>query len=281
MTEVSGLPPILELTDLGDSKYTVYQPSESAEGRDVVFSGQLMGQMMMASERAADAAKDIRSVHIVFARAGSYASPIEVEVDSMQAGRTWASDSVTATQNGKLLSRATVLMNIVDDDLMRHGPEMPDVPGPLNLTSEPGQVFPGAELRPVPGEPSFGDVPVARKWHRYQPGVDSQAANQAILGWATCGTIIGLAMRAHRDTVNIENAHRTMSTGVIAQTTHFLERIDVAQWLMIEEVATKAANGRIYGGGRVFTEDGLLVATYHQDAMAKAAAARLDPSRSM
>ncbi|MBV1893614.1 MAG: thioesterase family protein [Ilumatobacteraceae bacterium] len=278
---MSELPPILELTEAGDSKFTVYQPSESAEGRDVVFSGQLMGQMMMASERAADSPKDIRSVHIVFARAGSYSSPIEVEVDSMQAGRTWASDTVTATQGGKLLSRATVLMNIIDDDLMRHGPGMPDVPGPASLDSEAGQVFPGAELRPVPGEPSFGDVPLARKWHRYAPGVDSQAANQAILSWATCGTIIGLAMRAHRDTVSIENAHRTMSTGVIAQTMHFLERFDVSQWLLIEEEATNAANGRIYGGGRVFTEDGLLVATYHQDAMAKAAVARLDPSRSM
>ena len=124
------LPDILELTEVGEHRYHVFQPSESAEGRDVVFSGQLMAQMMMASNREAGSAKDIRSVHAIFARPGTYTMPIEVAVDSMQAGRTWASDTVTATQGGKLLSRAMILMNTVDDDLMRHEPAMPDVPRP-------------------------------------------------------------------------------------------------------------------------------------------------------
>lgn len=278
---VAGLPDILSLTRREDGRYRVFQPSESAEGRDVVFSGQLLGQAMMASDLAAGSTKDIRSVHAVFARAGSYTQPIELEVDSMHAGRTWASDTVTAIQGDRLLTRATVLLNTVDDDLMRHEPAMPDVIAPDTLSPGEAQVFPGAELRPIPDEPTFGNVPVTRAWHRYAQEIDSQAANQAILGWATCGTLIGLAMRAHRDTISIADAHRTLSTGVIAHTMHFLERIDVAQWLLIEEAATKAATGRVFGEGRVFTQKGALVATYHQDAMAKAAPTHLDPSRSL
>ena len=176
------LPDILELTEVGEQRYHVFQPAESAEGRDVVFSGQLMAQMMMASDREAAGAKDIRSVHSIFARAGTYTLPIEVDVDSMQAGRTWASDAVTATQGGKLLSRALILMSTVDDDLMRHDPAMPDVPGPEGLDSGFAFIFPGAEWRPVPGEPEIDGVPVERAWHRYEPGVESQAANQGIAG---------------------------------------------------------------------------------------------------
>lgn len=275
------LPDILELTEVGEQRYHVFQPSESAEGRDVVFSGQLMAQMMMASDREAGGAKDIRSVHAIFARPGTYTMPIEVAVDSMQAGRTWASDTVTATQGGKLLSRGMILMNTVDDDLMRHEPAMPDIPSPDGLDPGFAFIFPGAEWRPVPGEPEIDGVPVERAWHRFQPGVDSQAANQGIAGWATCGNTIGLAMRPHRDTVRIEDAHRTLSTGVIAHTLHFLDRLDVSQWLLIQARATKAANGRVYGHGEVFTADGQLVATFHQDSMAKAAPTPLDPSRSM
>jgi acyl-CoA thioesterase II len=278
---VSDIPDILTLTEVGDHKYHVFQPSESAEGRDVVFSGQLLGQMMMASDTVAESSKDIRSVHAIFARAGTYTKPIELTVDSMQAGRTWASDTVTAMQE-KLLCRAMILMNIVDDDLMRHGPAMPEVASAADLETSGGQAFPGSELREIPGAPEGpGGVPIQRQWHRFESGVDNQAAAQAILTWATCGNIIGLGMRPHRDTVAIGDAHLTISTGVIGHTMHFVERFDVSQWLLIEEEATKAATGRVHGTGRVFTEDGTLVATFHQDSMAKRAAAPLDPKRSM
>ena len=275
------LPEMLKLTEVGEQRYHVFQPAESAEGRDVVFSGQLMAQMMMASDREAGGAKDIRSVHAIFARAGTYTLPIEVDIDPMQAGRTWASDTVTATQGGKLLSRAMVLMNSVEDDLMRHEPTMPDVPGAEGLDPGFAFIFPGAEWRPVPGEPDIDGVPVERAWHRYEPGAGPQAANQGIAGWATCGSIIGLAMRPHRETIRIEDAHRTLSTGVIAHTLHFLDRLDVSQWLLVQLRGTKAANGRVFGQGEVFTAEGQLMATFHQDSMAKAAPATMDPTRSM
>jgi acyl-CoA thioesterase len=278
---MSDLPDLLQLTEVGERRYHVFQPAESAEGRDVVFSGQLLGQMMMASDLHAGG-KDIRSVHAVFARAGSYLSPIEVDVEALQAGRTWASDTVTARQGGKLLSRATVLMNIVDADLMRHGPAMPDVPGFGDLSPTPsGQAFPGAELRPVPGEPMLGDVPVEMAWHRYERALESAAANQAVLVWATCGYLIGLAMRPHSATVDFSQAHVSLSTGVIGHTVHFLERFDVSRPLLITHEATKAATGRVYGRGSVFTEDGVLVAAFEQDSMAKDAGQTLDPRKAM
>lgn len=278
---MSDLPDLLQLTEAGEGRYQVFQPAESAEGRDVVFSGQLLAQMIMASDRAAGGSKDVRSVHTVFARAGTYTQPLELVVESLQAGRTWASDTVTAVQGGRLLSRATVLLNVVDDDLMRHEPAMPAVPPPAGLDAAPGQVFPGAELRPVPGEHEDGGVPVELAWHRFERPLAGSAANQAVLIWATCGSIIGLGMRPHRDEVRIEDAHASISTGVIAHTMHFLERFDVSQWLLVRQEATKAATGRVYGEGRVFTEDGTLVATFHQDSMARAITAPLDPTRSL
>src|ERR1700728_3250933 len=157
---MSDLPDLLELTELGEHRYHVFQPSESAEGRDVVFSGQLLGKMIMAADRAAGGTKNVRSIHTVFARAGSYTKPIELEVDSMHAGRTWASDTVTATQDGRLLCRSIILLNTVDPDLMRHDPQAPQgVPGPEDTSPAAGQAFPGAEIRPIPEEATVGGVP--------------------------------------------------------------------------------------------------------------------------
>ena len=278
----SDLPNLLTLTEVGDRKYQVFQPTESAEGRDVVFSGQLLGQMIMASDRACEGTKDVRSIHAVFARTGTYAKAIELEVDSMHAGRTWASDTVTASQDGRLLCRAIVLLNTVDDDLMRHEPDLPGgVVGFEDLESKQAQAFPGTEVRPVPGDHTLGGVPVEMAWLRFEHRLSSPAANQAVLVWATCGNIIGLGMRPHRSTVRIQDAHHTLSTGVIGHTAHFTERFDASEWLLMITEAEKTGSGRVYGGGRVFTADGVLVATFQQDSMAKTAEANLDPRRSM
>jgi acyl-CoA thioesterase len=276
------LPDLLRLTEVGERRYHVFQPAESAEGRDVVFSGQLLAQMIMASDQAGGGAKDVRSIHSVFARAGTYSKPIELEVDQMQAGRTWGSDTVTATQDGRLLCRGIVLLNSVDPDLVRHDPDRPQgVPGPEDLEAAPAQAFPGAEVRPVPGEATVGGVPVAMAWHRYDQPLSSQTAGQAVLVWSTCGHIIGLALRPHRQQVRIEDAHRTLSTGVIGHTVHFTDRLDVSEWLLMVTEATKAGTGRVFGEGRVFSQDGSLVAVFHQDAMAKSVEGQIDPRRAL
>ena len=207
--------------------------------------------MIMASDKACEGTKDVRSVHTVFARAGTYTKPIELDVDSMHAGRTWASDTVTATQDGRLLSRSIILLNTVDEDLMRHEPEMPEgVPGFEDLESQQGQAFPGSEVRPVPGEQTLRGVPVEMAWLRFGQHLDSPAANQAVLAWATCGNIIGLGMRPHRSTVRIQDAHHTVSTGVIGHTLHYTERFDASAWLLMVTEAEKTGSGRVYGGGR-------------------------------
>lgn len=283
MTGGGGLPDLLGLAELGEGRYRATQPAQSPEGRDVLYSGQLLAQILMAADRAGGGTKDVRSVHAVFARAGSTARPLELQVESLHGGRTWASDTVTAVQEGRVLCRALVLSCTVDADLMRHDPDPPaGARRPEELAAGAGLVFPGAEVRPVPGEPTAAGAPLELAWHRFggplpEP-TDHQAAHQAVLTWATCGSIIGLAMRPHRDTVRLADAHRTLSTGVIAHTIHFADRLDARQWLLVATEGTKAASGRVLGGGRVFTADGTLVAVFEQDSMAKAADRPMDGS---
>ena len=95
--DLTTLPEVLRLDALGAHRYQA--PWERDEGATpgVVFGGQILAQMIMASDRVGGGAKDVKSINAIFARAGTYSGePIELEVESMQSGRTWASDTVTA-----------------------------------------------------------------------------------------------------------------------------------------------------------------------------------------
>lgn len=284
-TDLAGsgaLPALLVLDDAGEGRFRTPVPEVPAEGRDVLYSGQLLAHILMASVHGAAGAKEVRSVHAIFARAGSASAPVDLNVEPLQSGRTWASDTVTASQGERVLCRALVLRSTTDADLMRHQPQPPtEVPDPDDLAAWPGLVFPGAELRPIPGEPSVDGAPVEMAWHRFRSPLASQGASQAVVSWASCGNIIGLAMRPHRDTVRLADAHRTLSTGVIAHTIHFVDRFDAGQWLLIVTEGTHAGSGRVFGTGRIFDAGGRLVAVFEQDAMAKAATGALDPGHGL
>ena len=54
---MSELPATLQVKDLGEGRWSAPHPADDPEGRDVVFSGQILAQMIMASDANAAARK--------------------------------------------------------------------------------------------------------------------------------------------------------------------------------------------------------------------------------
>lgn len=74
-------------------------------------------------------------------------------------------------------------------------------------------------------------------------------------------------MRPHAEQVSIGDAHKILSTGVIAHTVHFQKRFAVSEWVCVRLAATSVGRGRVYGEGRVFDRSGSLIAKFSQDSM--------------
>jgi len=181
------------------------------------------------------------------------------------------------------LCRGLVLLNTVEPDLVRHSPPMPQVPGPEDCSPQPfGTVFPDAEVRVVDRPDAVGPdgSPAMYFWMR-APSVDSVAAAQAIVAWSQPGSIIGTALRPHSAVVDISQAHRTISTGVISHTSHFHDHADTGEWLLVGQEASYAGNGRVFGTGAVWTRSGALVSTFAQDSMARRIEGTLDAKTAM
>jgi acyl-CoA thioesterase II len=258
---------VLERT--GESSYR--GPSVPSETRPVVFGGQLMGQMIVAAS-AAMPGKTVRSLHAIFARAGTVAEPVDLELDVMHSGRALGSLSVTARQGDRLLSRGLLLLDAGEPDVIRHSEPKPAVAGPEE-TEPPKGGEEGAEVRIVDGvdvmTPEITGPPELHVWARFSHAPDDQAVHQALLSWYTDPFLIASAMRPH-DGIGQGMAHNAVSTGVITHTLSFHEPVDATKWLLMANRSVFAGHGRTYGTGQVFTEDGQQVASYVQDNMVRA-----------
>jgi acyl-CoA thioesterase-2 len=267
---------LLRLGRLGPGRFHAPNEGDPA-ARDVVFGGQLLGQMIVAAS-ACHPSKHVRTIHTIFARAARVSERTELAVETLHEGRSFASANATALQGERLCARALVLLDAPDPDLIRHAAPAPAVAGPEQAVDAGRSplVFPGAELRIVGGVDTFRpDAPVGPAelfvWMRCRGAPEDPAANQAILAWGTDGFLIGTAMRPHAG-IGQADAHQTLSTGVVGHTLTFHEPFDVRDWLLVAHESPHAGAGRAYGRAQVFTRAGRLVASFVQDAMIRAAA---------
>ena len=256
---------VLERT--GESRWRA--PSVPNEKRPVVFGGQLLGQMILAATEALPG-KQVKSLHAIFARAGSAASPVELDVAVQRGGRALGTLSVTARQGERLLAPGLALMDAGEPDVIRHQPEMPDLPDADKVPPAQMMIEEGTELRIV------GNVDIRTSavtgpaelhvWARFDTGSTDQAVHQALLSWWTDPFLIGSAMRPHEG-FGQEQAHETISTGVLTHTLTFHEEVDASQWHLFVNDSLYAGRGRTYGTGNVFSGDGRLVASFAQENM--------------
>ncbi len=265
MLTLDGLLASLSLESVGEGRYRA--PNTDADG-PVVFGGQMLAQSIVAATTV-DPEKMVKTVHAVFARAGSLDAPLDIIVECLHRGRAIANTTVTFKQDDRLIARAQVLLSADEPNLIHHGDPMPDVPAPGDGQERAVDEGPW-EIRYADGvdirDPELIGPPDLDVWTRFVGAPDDRVISQALLAYATDGFLIGTAMRPHAG-VGQSQAHVTLSTGVLSHTITFHEPFSAAAWLLLSQHSSHAGHGRCYGRGNVFTEHGELIASFVQDAI--------------
>lgn len=269
---IEALLEALTLEPVGPGRY---RAPNVRVGHAVVFGGQLLAQSIVAG-REGHADKTVKTLHTVFARGASPDAPVEIEVDPMHAGRSFASSAVTIHQGGRLCTRSLVLLSADEPDVIRHADAPAALSTPEQATASPESA--GAwEVRTVGGvdgaDPGAVGPAELDVWTRFAGAPDDPAIDQALVAFATDGFLIGTAMRPHAG-VGQAQAHVTLSTGVISHTLTFHEPCAAREWLLLSHRSPYAGRGRSYGRADVFRTDGQLVASFVQDGMIRAMPAR-------
>jgi acyl-CoA thioesterase len=261
----------LRVLPLGEDRYSVANVGDPAD-RDVVFGGQVLAQSIVVAALR-HPGKKVRTIQTVFARAARVSAALELSAETGHSGRSFASETVTMSQGGRVCARSLVLLDVDDLDVIRHSRAMPVVTGPedsphLGLVEK---VFPGSELRVVGGIDT-GDPDLAANaaelhlWTR-TPGVsDDEVANQAVLAYATNGFLVRTALLPHPG-LGGDLVHAELSTSVLSHMVTFHEPAHMREWVLLANASPYAGRGRSYGEVDVFSEDGRLLATAVQHNM--------------
>jgi len=257
---------LIDVEENGPSQFIA--PGYHERTRNVVEGGQLLGQAIVAASKA-NPGQRVTSVHLTFPKAASFDEPIDVKVDLLRKGRTFSSVAVRLEQGGRLVSPGLLLMDAGAPDVLHDAVSMPDVPGPYE--SEPYDMrVTGRDLRIVEGgyspDPDRVGPPELYAWVRFRDNPDESYLRSALIAQATTHWTIAAAMRPHQGFGEAQ-AHVTLSTGIMAVTINFHDDAPLDEWFLYANRAIWSGRGLAQGEGRIFSQDGRLIASYSVQAM--------------
>lgn len=273
--ETGQLPEALRLEVTGPNTL-VFAPAAFLGERTVIYGGQMIAHAILAAATVVDDAKEIESLHMSYIRPGDATKPLRYLVEPLSNGRTFSTSTITAMQEGRVIARAQVLQSLDETDFMRHVyPPMPkaDPPEQTAKAAPIGMMFPGATAtmareQVLPEDLLASHPATLDLWMRYPEALEP-VASQAILAWGLTGVLGPLTFR-HIEGISEEMAHKTLSGALLTSTVRFLDRFELCDSVLLAFESTWSGRGRMFGRADVFSRGGNLVATFAQDAMAKA-----------
>jgi acyl-CoA thioesterase II len=281
---LAGLLAALDLTDTGarTSEDIFTGPSQWMPlGR--VFGGQVLAQSLVAAQRTIAADRSVHSMHGYFLRPGNVELPITFSVDRIHDGRSFSTRRTQAYQDGvPILSMIASFQD--DDEGLEHQAAMPvDVPQPEELPSAAeslaGIDHPVAnfwatqrafDLRHIPSPIYFSvegeHVPHQAIWVKALGTLpDDPNLHRAALAYASDYSILEPIMRAH----GVSWGTRGLKAASLdhAMWWHRPGRVD--EWMLYVQESPNAIGGRGLSLGRIYSRDGVLLASVAQEGMVR------------
>ena len=274
----------LDLADAGGARTTediFTGPSQwMPHGR--VYGGQVLAQSVVAATRTVEG-RSIHSLHGYFLRAGDINFPITFSVDRLRDGRSFSTRRVQAFQKGEPIFSMIASFQTEDSGLA-HQIEMPQgLPEPESLPSAAELV--GAVDHPVAqfwakarpfdirhvGSPIYFRVEgehVAHQavWIRLLDELpDNPVLHTAALAYASDYTILESIYRRH----GIAWSHPGLSSASLDHAMWFHRKPKVDDWMLYVQESPSAQGGRGLSLGRIYSRDGILIASVAQEGMVR------------
>jgi acyl-CoA thioesterase len=262
---MSALLDLLEVR-AGVDEETWIGPASGPAGKRS-FGGQFMAQSLAAACRTVEAVKLPTNMHLQFMRGGEAGDPVGYAVTRVFDGRTAAARRVDATQDGRLLTTATVSFAAP-----LTGPEhgwrasMPGDPEALPRTGPAGPApsMPLDEIDIRIDDDGAGGEFVRRLWWRVTvPLPDDPLLHTIVAVYVSDVYMIDPALQVHGYSMK----GRTHRSGTTDSSIWFHRPVRADQWNLLESRSPAAARGRGVITASLVGVHGAIAATLAQEGL--------------
>jgi acyl-CoA thioesterase-2 len=275
-------------SDLADSAADIFIGRSQPQPHGRAFGGQVLAQSIIAAGRTMQAVDDgdgprrIHSLHGYFLRPGDSNHPIRFAVERMRDGRSFSARRVHAIQHGKaILSMITSFQEQAGG--LDHQDPMPAAPDPEKLPTTAQELegieHPVAEhwsnrqaidLRHVegalyvtPGKQRASRQSVWLKAARAMP--DDPLLHAAVLAYCSDYSLLEPVLRRH----GIAWSDPRLRPASLDHAMWFHRAPRADDWVLYTQDSPSASGGRGLAVGRMFAQDGTLMATVAQEGMVR------------
>ena len=267
---------LIDLLDLEPIEVNIFRGVNPDEDRQRIFGGQVAGQALVAAARTVDDDRAVHSLHGYFLRPGDPNIPVLYEVDRIRDGRSFTTRRVVAIQHGRAIFHMSASFHLAEPGF-GHLDEMPDVPGPEGLPTR-AERFAAAGVDDTYG-PSALDTryvtndpfnrreplpPTQQVWFRANGELpDGQVLHTCLLTYASDMTLLDTTLLPHGSGA----ADRSVMMASLDHAMWFHGPFRADEWLLYDQHTPAASGARGLATGRVFTQDGRLVANVVQEGL--------------
>lgn len=271
---------LVALLDLEEIDQDLYRGQSVPTPRGRVFGGQVAAQALCAGIRTVPPEMGVHSLHSYFLLPGDPSLPIVYDVERIRDGRSFATRRVAARQHGRPIYFLTANFQR-DEEGWSHQDAMPEVARPergLDLVAlmtargnsdaeALGREWASLDVRwigsskhglePDPVHPSR-----ARMWARVNGDLgEDPVTHLAAFTFASDVSLLGATLAAHP-----VSPHEVQMAS-LDHTIWFHRPFRADRWWLYDQWSPSAQSARGLALGRVFTEDGTLVATVAQEGL--------------
>ncbi|MBZ5733657.1 acyl-CoA thioesterase II [Nocardioides sp. TRM66260-LWL] len=271
---------LIGLLDLETIEPDLFRGATLDTGRGRVYGGHVAAQALVAGVRTVADDLHVHSLHSYFLLAGDPTRPIVYDVERIRDGRSFATRRVAARQHGKPIYYLTANFQRHEDGF-DHQDAMPEVAAPetgvdfMALMVERGNTegeqlgrewasmearWMGNSRHGLPADPERPSR--ARLWLRAAGRLpDEPLAHLGAFAYASDISLLGSTLAAHD-----VPGHRTQMAS-LDHTIWFHRPFRADEWWLYDQWSPSASGARGLALGRVFTRDGVLVATVAQEGL--------------